>query len=274
MPALEITQLFIYPIKSLGALPLKEAHVDIQGLAGDRRFMLVDEHGKFITQRSRPDLTRFQLRAHPDGFLVEDKQTGQTKCLSSSVQLGESMPVELWDDHLEARLVLEDWSPWFSHLLNEKVYLVQLSKDTPRFMPEKYQTPLSKESSFADALPILLCSEASYEALEKELGDQVDRLRFRPNIIVSGATAFEEDRWKQIQVGNVQLMGAKPCARCQLITVHPQQGTIQKEVLSALSQIRKIGNKVYFGQQFVPQILGKVAVGDRISVQVQQDAVY
>ena len=164
MPALEITQLYIYPIKSLGALSLEEAHVDIQGLAGDRRFMLVDEYGKFITQRSRPDLTRFQLRAHPDGFLVEDKQTGQTKCLSSSVQLGESMPVELWDDHLEARLVLEDWSPWFSHLLNEKVYLVQLSKDTPRFMPEKYQTPLSKESfTHCSLLPfgVLTCTSRS-----------------------------------------------------------------------------------------------------------------
>ncbi|MFL0161578.1 MOSC domain-containing protein [Aquirufa salirivi] len=274
MPALKITQLYIYPIKSLGALALPEAHMDIQGLAGDRRYMLVDEHGKFITQRSRPDLTRFQLRAHSDGFLVEDRKTGQTKCLHTSVKLGESMPVELWEDHLEARLVLEDWSPWFSQLLNERVFLVHLTDASPRFIQDKYQTPLSKESSFADALPILLCSEASYEALEIQLGAQVDRLRFRPNIIVSGANAFAEDGWKQIQVGTVQLMGAKPCARCQLITVHPHQGTIQKEVLQALSQIRKIGNKVYFGQQFVPQILGKLVVGDRIRVQVEQDAVY
>ncbi|MHA8060176.1 MOSC domain-containing protein [Aquirufa beregesia] len=274
MPTLEITHLYIYPIKSLGALALKEAHVEIQGLAGDRRYMLVDEHGKFITQRTRPDLTRFQLSVHPDGFLVVDKKTGQNKCLRASIKLGELMSVEIWDDLVEARIVLDAWSEWFSQLLNEKVFLVHLTAASPRFMKEKYHTSLSKESSFADALPILLCSEASFKALDNQMGESVDRLRFRPNIIVSGAEAFEEDSWKQIQIGDVQLFGAKPCARCQLITVHPQQGTINKDVLGALSQIRKMGNKVYFGQQFVPQMLGKLAVGDRISVQVQQDAVY
>lgn len=274
MPVLEITQLYIYPIKSLGALALKEAQIEMQGLAWDRRFMLVDENGKFITQRTRPDLTRFRLSIQPDGFLVEDTHSGQKKTLSSSTELGKSIAVEIWEDHLDARMVLDDWSEWFSQLLQESVFLVHLTDSSPRFVKEKYQTSLSKESSFADALPILLCSEASYEAVEKQMGGQIDRLRFRPNIIVRGSRAFEEDTWKQIQVGNVQLFGAKPCARCQLITVHPQQGTIQKEVLTALSQIRKIGNKVYFGQQFVPQILGKLAVGDRISVQVQQDAVY
>lgn len=274
MPTLEISQIYIYPIKSLGALSLQEAQVEIQGLAGDRRYMLVDEQGKFITQRTRPDLTRFQLSLQADGFLVEDKHSGQKKTLSSSIELGETKMVEIWEDHVEARLVLDDWSEWFSQLLQERVFLVRLTDSSPRFIKEKYQTPLSKESSFADALPILLCSEASYEALEDQLGDKVDRLRFRPNIIVSGSNAFEEDTWKQIQAGNVELFGAKPCARCQLVTVHPQQGTIQKEVLTALSHIRKIGNKVYFGQQFVPNLLGKIAVGDQIMVQIQQDAVY
>ncbi|MHA8101746.1 MOSC domain-containing protein [Aquirufa nivalisilvae] len=274
MPTLEITQLYIYPIKSLGALALHEAHVEIQGLAGDRRYMLVDDQGKFITQRTRPDLTRFQLSLVPSGFLVEDRELGKTKTLHHSVELGDAMSVEIWDDHVEARIVLDNWSEWFSQILMEKVYLVHLDDASPRIMKEKYQTSLSKESSFADALPILLCSEASFEALESQLGDTVDRLRFRPNIIVKGTHAFEEDTWKQIQIGDVQLFGAKPCARCQLITVHPKQGTIHKEVLSALSQIRKIGNKVYFGQQFVPESLGKLAVGDQIRVQIQQDAVY
>lgn len=274
MPTLEISQIYIYPIKSLGALALQEAVVEIQGLVGDRRYMLVDEHGKFITQRTRPDLTRFQLLVNLEGFLVKDLRTGQSKFLSSSSDLGDSIPVEIWDDHLEARMVLDDWSEWFSLLLDEKVFLVHLTEESPRYIQEKYQTLISKESSFADALPILLCSEASFEALEKQLGDQVDRLRFRPNVIVKGAEAFEEDTWRRIQVGDVSLFGAKPCARCQLVTVHPKQGTIQKEVLSALSQIRKMGNKVYFGQQFVPENIGKIAIGDRISIQVKQDAVY
>lgn len=274
MPTLEITQLYIYPIKSLGALALHEAYVEIQGLAGDRRYMLVNEQGKFITQRTRPDLTRFQLSFAPNGFLVEDRELGITKILHHSVELGDDMSVEIWDDQVEARIVLDHWSEWFSQILQEKVFLVHLDDTSPRLMKEKYQTPLSKESSFADALPILLCSEASYEALESQLGEIVDRLRFRPNIIVKGTQAFEEDTWKQIQIGDVLLFGAKPCARCQLITVHPKQGTIHKEVLSALSQIRKIGNKVYFGQQFVPECLGKLTVGDQIRVQIQQDAVY
>lgn len=274
MPTLEISQIYLYPIKSLGALAVREAQVEIQGLAGDRRYMLVDEHGKFITQRTRPDLTRFQLSIQAEGFLVEDKLSGQNKTLSSSSALGDSIMVEIWEDRLEAKLVLDAWSDWFSQLLQEKVFLVHLTDSSPRFIPEKYQTSLSKESSFADALPILLCSEASFVALENQLGEEVDRLRFRPNIIVKGSNAFEEDTWKQIQVKEVELFGAKPCARCQLVTVDPQQGTIQKGVLQALTHLRKIGNKVYFGQQFVPTNLGKIAVGDQVIVQVQQDAVY
>ncbi|MHA8087185.1 MOSC domain-containing protein [Aquirufa sp. Wall-65K1] len=274
MPTLEISQIYIYPIKSLGAISLREAQVEIQGLVGDRRFMLVSADGKFITQRTRPDLTRFQLRLRDEGFLVEDKLTGISKLLHPSVELGNSMLVEIWEDQLEARIVLEDWSEWFSQLLQEKVYLVHLSHDSPRLMKEKYQTSLAKDSSFADALPILLCSEASFEALEKQMEQSVDRLRFRANIIVKGAAAFEEDTWRQIRIQDIQLFGAKPCARCQLITVDPKKGTIQKEVMGALSQIRKIGNKVYFGQQFVPESLGKIAVGEHIQVLTYQDAAY
>lgn len=274
MATLEIAHLYIYPIKSLGALALQEAQVEKQGLAGDRRYMLVDSNGKFITQRTKPELTRFQLKAKEAGFVVLDTITGHEKSLMNNVALGELISVQIWDDQLMARKVEDGWSAWFSELLQEIVFLVRLTEESPRIIPEKFQTTLVKESSFADALPILLCSEASYEALENQMGKEVDRLRFRPNIIVKGSKAFEEDTWKQISLGSVLLSGAKPCARCQLITVNPQTGQISKEVMAKLAELRTFGNKVYFGQQFVPEHLGKLRLGDQITVQVRQYAKY
>ncbi|RXK49892.1 MOSC domain-containing protein [Aquirufa rosea] len=274
MATLEIAHLYIYPIKSLGALALQEAQVEKQGLAGDRRYMLVDSNGKFITQRTKPELTRFQLKAKEAGFVVLDTITGHEKSLMNNVALGELISVQIWDDHLMARKVEDGWSAWFSELLQEIVFLVRLTEESPRIIPEKFQTTLVKESSFADALPVLFCSEASYEALENHMGKEVDRLRFRPNIIVKGSKAFEEDTWKQISLGSVLLSGAKPCARCQLITVNPQTGQISKEVMAKLAELRTFGNKVYFGQQFVPEHLGKLRLGDQITVQVRQYAKY
>jgi uncharacterized protein YcbX len=269
-----VTHLFIYPIKSLGAVSLIEADVENEGLRGDRRFMLVDGAGKFITQRTRPELTRFVLRASENGFLVRDSVTGSEKELRREPSLGSWIPVEIWEDQLLAQEVSDGWSAWFTKALSEEVKLVRMSEAEPRVMKEKYQTAMAKNTSFADSLPILLVSSASYDLVDQRLQEPVDRLRFRPNIIVDAIEPFVEDTWAEIKLGDVSLSGAKPCARCPLVNVDPLSGKSDKRTLKTLASFRTLNHKVYFGQQFVPISQGKVRVGTPVQIISTKDAIY
>ena len=216
MPEIKIHSLYIYPIKSLGEVALRYSNVEAQGLAYDRRYMLVNEQNKFITQRTRPELTKFRISIDSGGFLIQDRDGGDSKLLTHFPELGDHFEVEIWDDRLIAREVLSDWSDFFSKKLNEKVKLVRLMDDSPRYIPQEYQTHKSSVSSFADSLPILLCAETSFQGLEQKMNSELDYLRFRPNIVVKNTNnAFDEDNWSRIRVGEVELFGAKPCARCQ-----------------------------------------------------------
>ncbi len=267
-----ISQLIIFPIKSLGPVALQEVAVDALGLLGDRRFMLVSDTGQFITQRTRPDLTRFALKLYGEDFLILDQITQNHRVLPINPVLGDWVDVSLWDDEIHVREVADGISAWFSALLMESVRLVQIQSEAPRAIASKYQTQGSQQSSFADSLPILLASEASYQAVEKRLGTSFDWMRFRANVIISGIEAFEEDSWSEFSMGSVRLFGAKPCARCQLINVEPSTGEVDKSMLAALSTFRKVENKVYFGQQAVPIVHGKLAVGDQIQVEKRKNA--
>jgi len=269
-----VTHLYIYPIKSLGAVSLSESVMEKEGLRGDRRFMLVDVSGKFITQRTRPELTRFVLSESAQGFIVKDSASGLEKELTWEPVLGSWIPVEIWEDQLPAREVLEGWSDWFSTALSEEVKLVRISSEKPRVMKAKYQTEIAKNTSFADSLPVLLVSAGSYISLQERLEEPVDQLRFRPNIIVSSQEPFVEDTWSEIKLGEVLLSGAKPCARCPLVNVDPLTGESDKKTLKALASFRTLNHKVYFGQQFVPMSVGKIQVGMEVQVIQSKDAVY
>jgi uncharacterized protein YcbX len=149
------------------------------------------------------------------------------------------------------------------------------SGNAPRIIQEKYQTQGSNQSSFADSLPILIASEASYDEVQTVYGKSIDPLRFRANLIVGGCDAFAEDTWKEISIQSVRLFGAKPCARCQLVNVEPRTGTVdQGGVLKALSTFRLKDNKVYFGQQMVPITLGKIRVGDELIISTHKNALF
>ncbi len=269
-----VTHLYIYPIKSLGAVSLRESILENEGLRGDRRFMLVDSKGMFITQRTRPALTRFVLSETAGGFTVKDAVTGLVKELSWEPALGSWIPVEIWEDQLLAREVLEGWSEWFSAALSEEVKLVRITPEQPRLMKVKYQTELATTTSFADSLPLLLVSSGSYAALQERLEEPVDQLRFRPNIIVSSLESFAEDTWAELKIGEVSLSGAKPCARCPLVNVDPSTGESDKKTLKALALFRTLNHKVYFGQQFVPMSVGKIQVGMEVQVIQSKDAIY
>jgi uncharacterized protein len=258
---MRIQSITIYPIKSLGPVHLQEAWVEPAGLRGDRRYMLVDAQHQFITQRTRPELTRFTIEQQEGGFLIKDKLSQSHKFLAHEVPLGSLLKVKIWDDEVMASEVLDEWSAWFSALIGETCFLVLQDPAHIRSISEKYQTQGSQQSSFADALPILLSSEASFVEVADRLAEELNPLRFRVNVIVSGSEAFEEDTWAEIQIG-------------ESVNVNPADGTKNDSTLRALASFRSFGNKVYFGQQFVPISMGKIQVGDPVRPIQMKDAVY
>jgi len=260
-----IKYLIIYPIKSLGPIFKDEIEVGPNGLLGDREMMLIDSTGKFISQRTKRDLVRFQLNEYQDSYKVIDRWGNEEIKIDMSAFNQIVEQVEIWDDKVQQVWMNEEMSRWFSMILKEPVRLVKLNTNYQRGISKKYTTKYSQNTSFADSLPILLCTTASFQQVEEVYGD-FDFLRFRPNIVIKNVIPFEEDNWITIQTNHVQLSNKKPCARCNLITVDPQSGKVDPNFLKKLSEFRTVNHKVLFGIQVVPEKGGNLKVGEEVSV--------
>lgn len=272
MSANIIKHLIIYPIKSLGPIFKDEIVVGPNGLTGDREMMLIDATGKFITQRTKKELVRFQLKEYQDSYKVIDRWGNEEVKINMDGfnQLVEK--VQIWDDTVEQVWMNEEMSNWFTAILKEPVRLVKLNVNFHRGISEKYITNYSRSTSFADSLPILLCTTASFQTIEEEFGE-FDFLRFRPNIVIKNLLPFEEDNWLSIQSNHVQLSNKKRCARCNLITVDPQSGEVDSLFLKKLSECRTEKNKVYFGIHMVPENGGSLQVGEEVSVMLTNEII-
>ena len=262
---MKVTHLFIYPIKSLAPVSLTAVKIGPMGLSGDREMMLVDKNGVFITQRTRKELTRFEVTLTTTGVLVKDKVTDSEYTVKTDDFDSQVDRVEIWDDEVLNSQANLEASDWFSELLNEPVRLVKINPQCNREIVPKHRTSYSQITSFADSLPILLCGTESFKAVEQDYGPY-NWLRFRPNIIVETETEFEEDFWDTLSISGVTLQNKKRCARCNLITLNPETSTVDKEFLGKLSLYRTHQNEVYFGIQIVPLSGGTITVGDSVMV--------
>lgn len=268
---MKISHLYIYPIKSLAPVALQEAEIWQLGLKGDREMMLVDTNGKFITQRTRPELTRFEVFLKGNTVVVKDKISEQTLEIEFEDFNNHLETVQIWDDEVNQVLLNAKASFWFSEVLSEKMFLVKMNYNYNRTISQKHITEYSNFTSFADSLPILLCTSASFKEVEKDFGT-FDWLRFRPNIIVENDLGFEEDSWDVLEINGLELQNKKCCARCNLINLDPQTAVLDKTFLGKLSKYRTVNHKVNFGIQIVPQSGGHVKIGDRVQVKSFKDA--
>lgn len=264
--SLIIQDLFIYPIKSLGGIRISESKVEERGFELDRRWMLIDESGKFMSQRTFPKMAMLRVEIAEDSLLVHHTaRPDEVIQIPFAAEGAEVSSVTVWDDEMPARLVNLDIDEWFSQALGMKVRLVKMPLSTERKVDPRYA--INDESvSFADGMPYLLIGQNSLEDLNSRLDEEVPINRFRPNIVFSGGEAFAEDSWKKIQIGEVYFQVVKPCARCVMITV--EQDTAEKgvEPLKTLATYRKQGNKILFGQNMVALSTGIIKVGDQIMI--------
>ncbi|TFV94737.1 MOSC domain-containing protein [Algoriphagus kandeliae] len=266
MDSLIIQDIYIYPIKSLGGIRLNEATVEEKGFRYDRRWMLIDEEGVFVSQRSFPKLALLQVELSQDALKVFPKHDPGNFLLIPFDQEGEeSVEVVVWDDTMTAKLVDAKFDRWFSDFLGKHVRLVKMPESTRRLVSPKYAVR-GEAVSFADGMPYLLIGEESLNDLNQKLEKPVSMDRFRPNLVFSGGKPFQEDTFKKIKIGSVDFQVVKPCARCVLITVDQETGIKSKEPLRTLSSYRTKGNKVLFGQNMVALGEGVVKIGDPINI--------
>lgn len=260
---LAISQLWIYPVKSLGGMRVPRARVDERGFEGDRRFMVVDDSGAFLTQRKVPRMAC--VRATIEDGALRLEHAGM-RALSVRLDVdGPAREVRVWRDRVLAVDAGDEAAAWIGEAIGVRARLVRMPESTRRPADPEHARP-GDLVAFADAFPFLLVSEGSLEALSRELGAPADVRRFRPNLVVRGAPPFAEDGWRELAAGSVRFFVRKPCARCRIVDVDPDRGVLGGDVLAALARSRTVGNAVLFGQNLVHDGKGELAEGDSVRV--------
>ena len=261
---LRISELFIYPIKSLGGIALTSAQVTDRGFKHDRRWMLVDAEGNFMTQRAIPGMALFQAEIKEDQLAVYHKKTNAVIHIPFEAS-EEEMMVNVWSDRCRARLVSKEISEWFSDMLSRNCSLVNMPDSTTRRVDGRYAH--NKEiTSFSDAYPFLIIGQSSLDDLNSKLEVELPINRFRPNFVFTGGQPFEEDTLGHFAINDIEFYGVKLCARCVITTIDQESGTKAKEPLKTLSSYRMINQKVYFGQNLLHHGEGYLRVGDAIEI--------
>jgi uncharacterized protein len=266
MSEYKLSGIYIYPIKSLGGISLQHAKVQERGLENDRRWMLVDEKGRFLTQRQHAQMALLQVALIDDGLLVTHKQDLlEPLIIPFAEKAGSPVTVTIWDDTCVAMEVNAFISEWFTKALGMPARLVYMPENSRRNVDENYA--LNNEVvSFADGYPILLIGQSSLDDLNSRLQETIPMDRFRPNLVFTGGDAFAEDQWENFEIQDLHFRVAKPCARCVLTTIDQETGIKSKEPLKTLSEYRLVNNKVLFGQNILYKGSGEVQVGDYIHV--------
>ncbi len=264
---MQVAELNIYPIKSTRRIALAESRVLPRGLPWDRRWMLVDDQGRFITARQQSRLATVQSALRDD--VLEVSAAGLGVLRLPLVPAERCMTrVSVWRDSLQAVLAGAAADAWFSEFLGQSCRLVQLTDDLVRGVNPQYGQP-GDEVSFADGYPLLLISEASLADLNGRLARPVEMRRFRPNLVVDGELPYAEDGWRRLRVGEVEFAGVKNCSRCIFTTIDPDSGEKDAagEPLRTLgSYRRRPQGGVYFGQNLIPRSGGVIRVGDPVTV--------
>ncbi len=272
MPKLKITDLRIYPIKSIAGIQLTQSKVETQGLQYDRRWVLADENGIFVHQRDYPEMALLQPAINGDVMTVTHK-TKDISPVSFKMTEPDSSPVSVsvWDDTCSAKPVDTEVDEWFSTIIGKPVRLLYMHEDSVRQADQRYAIESTDKVSFADGYPVLIISEESLALLNSKTEEYVPMNRFRANVIIEGCEAHEEDRFRKINIGEVTMHGVKPCARCVMTTIDADTAQKGKEPLKTLTTYRKLGHKILFGENFIPRNGGTVKVGDSLTVLEQKD---
>lgn len=265
-----ISEINVYPIKSLAGISVKSSTIENRGLRFDRRWMLVDEKNRFLTQREFPKMATVSVEFLKSGLgVTSDNETLEIPFLPNSA---ETASVKIWSSRCRARVYERKINDWFSAVLQTECKLVLMPEESIRKVNYFYAVHKDDAVSFADGYPVLLAGENSLADLNSRLETPVPMNRFRPNLVVQGSDAFAEDGWKKIKIGKAVFHVVKPCGRCVMTTIDQRTGEKQgTEPLKTLAAFRipkrSIKKKILFGQNLIAEDVGEVLnVGDQIEI--------
>jgi len=262
---LKVSELFIYPVKSLAGIAVTEAVVTDRGLQHDRRWMLVDEHNRFLSQRELPQMALFDVEITGSGLHIKHRFNAENIDFPFQPVTNEVLNVVVWDDTFPAVTVSAEADAWFTRLLGLKCRLVYMPDEAHRPVDPEYA--INQEIvSMADGYPFLLIGQSSMDDLNSRLEQPVLINRFRPSIVFTGGYPYQEDELKHFTINDIDFYGVKPCARCNVPAIDQYSGRIGKEPVKTLARYRRRNNKVYFGQNLIHHGAGSIHIGDTISL--------
>ncbi|MEF3076674.1 MOSC N-terminal beta barrel domain-containing protein [Methylobacter sp. Wu1] len=259
-----LSDIYIYPVKSLAGISVRHWPVTKTGLLHDRKWMLIDKDRQFLSQRKLPRMALIKT-ALAENDLVLSAPGMENLILPLTPEGGEIIDSTIWRDQCDARSVSPKADQWLSRFLNIDCRLVYQPDDEIRRVDPNY-AQTTDQVSFADGFPFLIISENSLASLNREMGLDFPITRFRPNLVIAGCPAYAEDSWREIRIGAIDFRLPKPCSRCSVPTIDPETAQTGKEPLITLNRVRKWQNKVYFGQNALHDQCGVLTVGDIVQV--------
>ncbi len=267
-----LVRIDVYPVKGMREVTVDRIAVDPCGLAGDRRWMVVDESGRFHTQRDLPVLATIDARP-VEGGLVLSARRNERELRVLVAFPGADAPlvdVVVWRSIVAARVASDEASAFLGEVCGRPCRLVYLDDPTRRATNPEHSLP-GDRVSFADGYPVSIANLASFDDLVTRLPAPIEVERFRANLQVEGFAVHAEDRWRRLRVGAATFRVAKPIDRCVVTTLDPRTGEASKGALSSeplrtLATYRRWSGSVFFATHLLPDAPGSVAVGDDVQV--------
>ena len=265
-----LSSITVYPVKSTAGVALDASPIESRGLAGDRRWMVVDRQGNCLTGREHPRLVLVRAGPVDGGLRLEAPGCAPLSVARAGPEAGRegARPVTIWGDGCNGVDAGDEAARWFSELLDTPVRLVEMTDDCHRPADPEVARP-GDLVSFADGYPVMLIGRASLDELNARLARPTSVRRFRPNLVVDGAAPFAEDHWWRLRIGEVEFEGAENCERCTFPTIDPDTGRkdVRSEPMRTLATFRRRpGGGVFLGQNLIPRNPGTIRVGDPVEI--------
>lgn len=260
----KLSQIHIYPVKSLAGIQVEQWPVDKTGLRYDRKWMLVGRNGEFLSQRRLPKMALIKTHA-ADTRLILSAPGQDDIALPLESHAGEDIEVGIWQDRCLAKTVGNGIDSWLSSFLQSECRLVYHPNDRIRQVDPNYALA-SDQTAFSDGFPFLLVSEASLQAFNRAAQLDLAMVRFRPNLVVSECESYAEDGWRKISINNIGFRLPKPCSRCTVPAIDPETAVSDNQTIPALARLRRWQNKVYFGQNALHDEIGVLSVGAHVEI--------
>lgn len=260
---MQVQSLYYYPVKSLPGIEVDRLELDDFGPVGDRRWMITDQFGQFITQRNYPELARVGVSVRAGVVSIEVPGQGHFTLAAST----EARNVMVWDDWIGAQRAEPGPAEALSNFLGIGADIVFMTANTFRTV-DRVWVKQRRRVGFADGYPFLVVNQASLDELNTRLEHKVDIRRFRPNIVVTGLEAWAEDLWQTLVIGSVRFSLVKPCSRCVMTTVDPDSGikASDQQPLRTLGGYRRQPGGVIFGMNAIHDGEGPICLGDAITL--------